>query len=50
MSVSSREQGEKIMEVMQNCVSLAVPSVVDAELGPSWGEATKSLDEVFPTV
>ena len=50
MSVATREQGEKIMDIMQNCVALEVPSVVDAELGPSWGEATKSLDEVFPTV
>jgi DNA polymerase I-like protein with 3'-5' exonuclease and polymerase domains len=50
MSVATKEQGEKIMDVMQNCVALEVPSVVDAELGPSWGEATKSLDEVFPTV
>jgi len=50
MSVATKEQGEKIMDIMQNCVALEVPSVVDAELGPSWGEATKSLDEVFPTV
>lgn len=48
LSVATREQGEKIMEVMQNCVALEVPSVVDAELGPSWGEATKSLQDVFP--
>jgi DNA polymerase I-like protein with 3'-5' exonuclease and polymerase domains len=48
LSVSSREQADKIMDVMQNCVELAVPSVVDAELGPSWGEATKSLSESFP--
>jgi len=49
LSVSSREQADKIMDVMQNCVSLEVPSVVDAELGPSWGEATKGLDEAFPS-
>ena len=48
LSVSSREQADKIMDVMQNCVELAVPSVVDAELGPSWGEATQSLSEAFP--
>jgi DNA polymerase I-like protein with 3'-5' exonuclease and polymerase domains len=48
MSVATKEQGEKIMDVMQNCVALEVPSVVDAELGPSWGEATKSLSEAFP--
>jgi len=48
LSVSSREQADKIMDVMQNCVELAVTSVVDAELGPSWGEATQSLSEAFP--
>jgi DNA polymerase I-like protein with 3'-5' exonuclease and polymerase domains len=47
MSVANREQGEKIMDIMQDCVALEVPSVVDAELGPSWGEATKSLSETF---
>lgn len=45
--VESKEQGKQIMEIMQNCVELLVPSVVDAELGPSWGEATRSLDEAF---
>ena len=49
LSVSSREQADKIMDIMQNCVELAVPSVVDAELGPSWGEATKNLSEAFPS-
>jgi DNA polymerase I-like protein with 3'-5' exonuclease and polymerase domains len=48
LSVSSREQADTIMDVMQNCVELGVPSVVDAELGPSWGEAKLSLDEAFP--
>ena len=47
LSVESKEQGQRIMEIMQNCVELHVPSIVDAELGPSWGEATLSLDEAF---
>ena len=47
LSISSREQADTIMDVMQNCVELNVPSVVDAELGPSWGEAKLSLDEAF---
>lgn len=47
LSVESKEQGQRIMEIMQNCVELHVPSVVDAELGPSWGEATLSLDDAF---
>jgi DNA polymerase I-like protein with 3'-5' exonuclease and polymerase domains len=48
LSVSSRQQALTIMDVMQGCVELSVPSVVDAELGPSWGEAKLSLDEAFP--
>ena len=47
LSISSKAQAEQVMGIMQNCVELRVPSVVDAELGPSWGEATKSLDEAF---
>jgi hypothetical protein len=47
MSVESKEHGQRIMEIMQNCVELNVPSIVDAELGPSWGEASKGLDEAF---
>lgn len=47
LSVESKEQGQRIMEIMQNCVELHVPSVVDAELGPSWGEATMSLEDAF---
>ncbi len=38
ISVSSEEQGKKIQEIMENCVDMKVPSVVDAEFGPSWGE------------
>lgn len=48
LSVQNRDQAETIMDVMQNCVELGVPSLVDAELGPSWGEARLSLDEAFP--
>jgi len=47
MSVESKEHGQRIMEIMQSGVDLLVPTVVDAELGPSWGEATKGLDEAF---
>ena len=38
-SVNSREQGDKIVEIMKTCVSgLAVPFDVDAEIGNNWGE------------
>jgi DNA polymerase I-like protein with 3'-5' exonuclease and polymerase domains len=38
-SVSDRAQGEAIARTMENCIQLEVPSVVDVEIGPSWGEA-----------
>ena len=47
LSISSRKQAETVMQMMQECVELAVPSLVDAEFGPSWGEATKKMDEAF---
>ena len=43
ISVKNREQAKKIVEIMQTCVDLEVPSVVDAELGPNWGEAKNVL-------
>jgi len=30
---------------MENCVKLEVPSVVDAEFGPNWGEAKQPFTE-----
>ncbi len=36
----SEETKNKIMEIMQNCISLSVPSKVDCDVGKSWGEAT----------
>jgi len=39
-SVSDREQAEALRKVMETCVELDVPSKVDLEMGPSWGEAT----------
>jgi DNA polymerase I-like protein with 3'-5' exonuclease and polymerase domains len=39
-SVKSREQAEELRRVMETCVELEVPSKVDLEMGPSWGEAT----------
>jgi DNA polymerase I-like protein with 3'-5' exonuclease and polymerase domains len=43
-SVSSRDQARNIIQVMENCVSLEVPSGVDAEFGPSWGKAKEKLE------
>jgi len=39
MSFSSEEEKKKIIEIMEHAIELRVPSKVDAEIGPSWGEA-----------
>jgi DNA polymerase I-like protein with 3'-5' exonuclease and polymerase domains len=46
VAVESEEQCNKIVEIMQDCVQLEVPSVVDAEIGDNWGEAVKQISEV----
>ena len=45
VSVESEDQAKKITEIMETCVKLEVPSVVDAEFGPNWGEAKQPLTE-----
>ncbi len=39
LSVYSRDKAMQAAEVMRDAVQLEVPSKVDVELGPSWGEA-----------
>lgn len=39
LSVDGREQAERIAEIMRTCIPLQVPSKVDIEIGPNWGEA-----------
>jgi len=39
LSVYSREEALEASEVMRTAVDLEVPSKVDVEIGPSWGEA-----------
>ena len=39
VSVNTREEAEEAARIMCNAVELEVPSRVDVELGPSWGEA-----------
>ena len=39
LSFETEEESKKIIEVMEHCVELDIPSVVDLEKGPSWGEA-----------
>lgn len=38
-TVADREEGEKMAKIMREVVPLEVPSRVDVEIGPSWGEA-----------
>ena len=38
ISVENTEQADKIVQIMEHCVELAVPLLVDKELGKSWGE------------
>ena len=40
ISVKNREEAKEIAEIMENAVTLEVPSKCDVEIGPSWGEAT----------
>ncbi len=39
LSVNNREEAEQAARIMANAVKLEVPSRVDVEIGPSWGEA-----------
>jgi len=45
ISVTSEKQCKQIQEIMEECVTLQVPSVVDVELGNSWGEAKQTLSD-----
>jgi len=38
ISVASEEQAKKIIEIMENAVTLAVPNKVDYESGQTWGD------------
>ena len=38
ISVESDQQAKKIIEIMENAVSLEVPNKVDYESGKTWGE------------
>jgi len=40
LTVQAREQAERVGEIMRNCVELSVPSKVDVEVGPNWGDQT----------
>jgi DNA polymerase I-like protein with 3'-5' exonuclease and polymerase domains len=39
LSVRNQDEAREAAEIMKNAVRLEVPSRVDIEIGPSWGEA-----------
>ncbi len=39
LSVKDRAQAERAAEIMATCVKMEIPSRVDVEVGPNWGEA-----------
>ena len=45
VSVSSEKEAKEIKEIMETCVKLEVPSLVDAEFGENWGEAKKTFGD-----
>ena len=47
ISVKDINDCKKIIEIMSDCVSIKVPNLVDAEIGDSWGTATKDYKEFF---
>lgn len=46
-SVESEAQGDRAKQIMIDAVKLKVPVKVDAEYGPSWGEAKMSYKEAL---
>ena len=39
LSVESREQAQRAAAIMMDCVQMEIPTKVDVEVGPNWGEA-----------
>ena len=44
VSVETKQDCEKVIQIMRDCVELKVPNKVDAEIGTSWGEVTHYED------
>ena len=47
ISVSSLQETRRIVELMENCVDLALPIKVDAELGSTWGSASATPEKYW---
>ena len=41
MSFSTEKECKRIVEIMEHTIELKVPSKVDVDMGPSWGETHK---------
>jgi DNA polymerase I-like protein with 3'-5' exonuclease and polymerase domains len=39
LSVNNKDEAQEASQIMATAVNLEVPSRVDVEIGPSWGEA-----------
>jgi DNA polymerase I-like protein with 3'-5' exonuclease and polymerase domains len=44
LSIEHPKQAEELAEIMKDCVKLKVPSKVDIEIGPNWGEIVKEKE------
>ena len=42
ISIEDETQMKKVISIMEECVQLEVPSVVDTEIGPNWGECVEN--------
>jgi DNA polymerase I-like protein with 3'-5' exonuclease and polymerase domains len=47
ISVSNFQETRRIVELMENCVDLALPIKVDAELGSTWGNASDTPEKYW---
>jgi DNA polymerase I-like protein with 3'-5' exonuclease and polymerase domains len=45
VSIKDKAMAHRVVEIMEKCVEMHVPSVVDAELGRTWGEAALPIEE-----
>ena len=45
ISVETQQQADIVTEIMEQCTLLSVPNKVDAEYGPSWGDAKTTFSE-----
>jgi DNA polymerase I-like protein with 3'-5' exonuclease and polymerase domains len=41
MTIYNRREAKELAEIMCECAPLNVPTVVDVEVGPNWGEIKK---------